>query len=193
MTEETLFHEALARPPEERAAFLDAGLRRAAGTPGGRRGAAGGPRDVGQHPRPARRHRPDRGFRARARPITTPRATTRRSPPTRRSRPPRPPTTARCPSPASSSPAATRCIEKIGEGGMGEVWVAKQTEPVKRKVALKLIKAGMDSQGGAAALRAGAAGAGADGPSQHRQGARRRPDARPASRSSSWSWSTACR
>jgi tetratricopeptide (TPR) repeat protein len=37
-------------------------------------------------------------------------------------------------------------VEKIGEGGMGEVWVAKQTEPVKRKVALKLIKAGMDSR-----------------------------------------------
>ncbi len=36
--------------------------------------------------------------------------------------------------------------EKIGEGGMGDVWVAKQTEPVKRKVALKLIKAGMDSR-----------------------------------------------
>ena len=36
--------------------------------------------------------------------------------------------------------------EKIGEGGMGEVWVAKQTEPVKRKVALKLIRAGMDSK-----------------------------------------------
>ena len=31
---------------------------------------------------------------------------------------------------------------QIGEGGMGEVWVAKQTEPVKRKVALKLIKTG---------------------------------------------------
>ena len=28
---------------------------------------------------------------------------------------------------------------------MGEVWVAKQTEPVKRRVALKLIKTGMDS------------------------------------------------
>ena len=36
--------------------------------------------------------------------------------------------------------------EKIGEGGMGEVWVAKQTEPVKRRVALKLIKAGMDTK-----------------------------------------------
>src|SRR5262245_22923933 len=36
--------------------------------------------------------------------------------------------------------------EMIGEGGMGEVWVARQTEPVKRKVALKLIKSGMDSK-----------------------------------------------
>ncbi len=36
--------------------------------------------------------------------------------------------------------------EKIGEGGMGEVWVAKQSQPVKRKVALKLIKQGMDSR-----------------------------------------------
>jgi tRNA A-37 threonylcarbamoyl transferase component Bud32 len=36
--------------------------------------------------------------------------------------------------------------EMIGEGGMGEVWVAKQSEPVKRKVAIKLIKTGMDSR-----------------------------------------------
>ncbi len=36
--------------------------------------------------------------------------------------------------------------EKIGEGGMGEVWVARQSEPIKRKVALKLIKPGMDSR-----------------------------------------------
>jgi eukaryotic-like serine/threonine-protein kinase len=36
--------------------------------------------------------------------------------------------------------------EKIGEGGMGEVWVARQTEPIKRRVALKLIKTGMDSR-----------------------------------------------
>ena len=35
---------------------------------------------------------------------------------------------------------------KIGEGGMGEVWVAKQSQPIKRSVAIKLIKAGMDSK-----------------------------------------------
>src|SRR5262249_27090714 len=34
----------------------------------------------------------------------------------------------------------------IGEGGMGTVWLAEQTEPVRREVALKLIKAGMDSR-----------------------------------------------
>ena len=37
-------------------------------------------------------------------------------------------------------------VEPIGEGGMGSVWRAKQTEPVKRYVAVKLIKAGMDSK-----------------------------------------------
>ena len=37
-------------------------------------------------------------------------------------------------------------VEAIGEGGMGSVWRAKQTEPVKRFVAVKLIKAGMDSK-----------------------------------------------
>jgi serine/threonine protein kinase len=36
--------------------------------------------------------------------------------------------------------------EKIGEGGMGEVWAARQIEPVKRRVALKLIKSGMNSR-----------------------------------------------
>ena len=30
--------------------------------------------------------------------------------------------------------------EQIGEGGMGTVWMADQTEPVKRKVAVKLIR-----------------------------------------------------
>jgi serine/threonine protein kinase len=36
--------------------------------------------------------------------------------------------------------------EQIGEGGFGLVFVAEQTEPVKRKVALKIIKPGMDSR-----------------------------------------------
>src|SRR5262249_8949292 len=39
-----------------------------------------------------------------------------------------------------------KLVEAIGEGGMGTVWMAQQTEPVKRLVALKLIKAGMDSR-----------------------------------------------
>jgi WD40 repeat protein/serine/threonine protein kinase len=34
-------------------------------------------------------------------------------------------------------------IRKLGEGGMGQVWLAEQVSPVRRKVALKLIKAGM--------------------------------------------------
>src|SRR5207249_7320303 len=38
-----------------------------------------------------------------------------------------------------------KLLQQIGEGGMGTVWMAQQTEPVKRVVALKLIKAGMDS------------------------------------------------
>jgi eukaryotic-like serine/threonine-protein kinase len=39
-----------------------------------------------------------------------------------------------------------KLLEAIGEGGMGAVWVAEQFEPVRRKVAVKLIKAGMDSK-----------------------------------------------
>jgi tetratricopeptide (TPR) repeat protein/tRNA A-37 threonylcarbamoyl transferase component Bud32 len=35
--------------------------------------------------------------------------------------------------------------QKLGEGGMGEVWVADQVEPVQRRVALKLIRPSLDS------------------------------------------------
>lgn len=38
-----------------------------------------------------------------------------------------------------------RFIRRLGSGGMGEVWLAEQNEPVNRQVALKLIKRGMDS------------------------------------------------
>ncbi len=52
--------------------------------------------------------------------------------------------------PPTEAPGAVigpyKLIEEIGEGGMGTVWMAQQTEPVKRVVALKLIKAGMDSK-----------------------------------------------
>ena len=39
-----------------------------------------------------------------------------------------------------------KLLERIGEGGMGEVWMVEQTEPVRRKVAIKLIRPGMDSR-----------------------------------------------
>jgi non-specific serine/threonine protein kinase/serine/threonine-protein kinase len=39
-----------------------------------------------------------------------------------------------------------RLLERLGEGGMGEVWLAQQLRPVERKVALKLVKAGMDTR-----------------------------------------------
>jgi serine/threonine protein kinase/tetratricopeptide (TPR) repeat protein len=52
--------------------------------------------------------------------------------------------------PAAESPGAVigpyKLIEPIGEGGMGAVWMAQQTDPVKRLVALKLVKPGMDSK-----------------------------------------------
>jgi len=37
-------------------------------------------------------------------------------------------------------------LHRIGVGGMGEVWLAEQKEPIRRRVAIKLIKAGMDSR-----------------------------------------------
>src|SRR5262245_5626552 len=39
-----------------------------------------------------------------------------------------------------------KLLQLIGTGGMGEVWMAEQDHPVRRMVALKLIKAGMDSR-----------------------------------------------
>ena len=46
----------------------------------------------------------------------------------------------------SQSIPGFRLLQKLGEGGMGEVYEAEQLEPVRRRVALKLIKRGMESK-----------------------------------------------
>ena len=39
-----------------------------------------------------------------------------------------------------------KILQKIGQGGMGEVYEAEQSKPISRRVALKLIKRGMDTR-----------------------------------------------
>ena len=52
--------------------------------------------------------------------------------------------------PAHESPVTVigpyKLLQPIGEGGMGTVFMAEQTHPVRRTIALKLIKAGMDTR-----------------------------------------------
>ena len=45
-----------------------------------------------------------------------------------------------------SSIGRYKLLQKIGEGGMGVVYMAEQEEPVRRRVALKIIKLGMDTR-----------------------------------------------
>ena len=67
-----------------------------------------------------------------------------------------------------------KLLERIGEGGFGVVYMAEQLTPVRRKVALKVIKPGLDTRQVIARFEAERQGAGADGPREHRQGPRRR-------------------
>lgn len=51
-----------------------------------------------------------------------------------------------CSDSADSMIGPYKLLEQIGEGGMGTVWMAQQTEPIKRLAAVKLIKPGMNSK-----------------------------------------------
>src|SRR5262245_23499096 len=80
-------------------------------------------------------------------------------PPPRSAGPPAPP---HAPKPTSSSPQPApailkpedagdrigryKLLQQIGEGGFGVVWMAEQEVPVRRRVALKIIKLGMDTK-----------------------------------------------
>ena len=58
-----------------------------------------------------------------------------------------------------------KLLQEIGEGGMGSVWMAEQKQPISRRVALKIIKLGMDTQATSSTrFEAGEAGARGDGP-----------------------------
>jgi tetratricopeptide (TPR) repeat protein len=123
MSEEELFHAAVAKPSTERTAFLDQ--------------ACGADMELRRRVEVLlRAHEASGSF------LDEPAATGEfvAGPPSA--------TPATTPSPDAGTVIAGRykLLEEIGEGGMGSVWVAEQTQPVRRKVALKLIKAGMDSK-----------------------------------------------
>ncbi len=55
-------------------------------------------------------------------------------------------TTSAEPQPIPKQIGPYKLLQQIGEGGMGTVWMAEQEKPLRRRVALKLIKSGMDSK-----------------------------------------------
>ena len=115
----SIFAGAIARPsPEERAAFLDTACGSDVELRRRDRGPAAGPRRGGQLPRGTGRCRCD--------PVAT------------------------VDQPASERPGTVigpyKLLEQIGEGGFGVVFMAEQPQPVRRKVALKVLKPGMDTR-----------------------------------------------
>ena len=78
-----------------------------------------------------------------------------------------------------------KLLQKMGEGGMGGVWMAEQirTGPAPRRPQAHQGRAWIRAQV-LRPVRSRAAGAGADGSPEHRQGARRRRDDRRAGRTS---------
>jgi serine/threonine protein kinase/tetratricopeptide (TPR) repeat protein len=130
MNEQQLLRLALGKPPGERAAFLeqacgaDAALRRRV---------------------EALLHNPP----ALDRPPAAPEATSAATPGEGESGSEGPPFVRPGPRPVTEGPGDRigpyKLLQQIGEGGMGVVFMAEQTQPVHRRVALKVIKPGMDS------------------------------------------------
>jgi serine/threonine protein kinase/tetratricopeptide (TPR) repeat protein len=122
MTERTIFLAALDRPAAEWAAYLEAAC---AGEAGLRRRVEA---LLNAHAEAGHFLEPPAGvataaFVPRPRAVDTPAA----------------------PESAGACVGPYKLLLKIGDGGMGSVWMAEQEYPVKRRVALKVIKAGMDS------------------------------------------------
>ena len=156
MNEETLFHLALAKPPGERAAFLE-------------QACAG---DAPQRLRVEallRAHEAADSFLER--PAAAPDATSDHGPD------PDAPTKTLVPSPdeqLGDRIGPYKLLQKIGEGGMGAVFMAEQEHPVRRRVALKVIKPGMDTGQVIARFEAERQALAHDGPSEYRASPRRR-------------------
>src|SRR5262249_62365051 len=55
---------------------------------------------------------------------------------------------------AGTSLGRYKLVQKIGEGGMGVVWMAQQEEPIRRQVAVKVIRVGLESAHGIARFEA---------------------------------------
>ena len=129
MNEETLFADALSRPPEERPAFLDAAC---AGRPDLR---AAVDALLAAHEKPGHVLDQPMGdpeqtlIPTPARLSPTPPATKLRSPATRRSQPPRPPTITGCPRPAPPSRAATPSRRRSARAAWARSGSRNRTSP----------------------------------------------------------------
>ncbi len=141
MNEEEVFHEALARKPEERAAYLD---QACAGDPARRASVEAllqvnvGATGFLEHPSPPTTELPAEGL-----------------------------------DPSASLGAMIgpyKLLEQIGEGGFGVVYLAEQTEPVRRKVALEDPQARHGHAPDRREIRSRAASPGDHGPSEYREG-----------------------